>query len=642
MRYCVKKYERGNNIMTKVIEDCFEMLLKHYSTNNNSREILIRLKDFIENYDDEYRKEIIHIAQEATSDELSEIYNKYLKDGTLSKDEFITYALISNDNLPENIANQICFDDLPYQRYQYKLLEKHKDVLTEKTFAEIYKYNDNAILQNVVKSHYKNNITIEDVNYPEWMIQHIARQVIDTPYYEYYTYGSYLQRKLEVFRYIQDEKFIDECLKHILCSNNDNNNYDRIISEMINNYFISEEKKDEIFNEFCVDIENIKKATPYIVEEIYRSSISTIFKSDDYASKTNEEKKGYYIAKKCLSNCISHHLLTSGMEYDLMQMLVDRNNRSSDNLTSELVARTKDPRVLHLALGLKSTTDKDRAIDNKYLSKEDIIEVSKISQKAVERDLKKHRYASDKHTRRLNDLSQRATLPDDVYETMLKLNDYTIQKNLPLSIYTPRHVLEKLLNSILQEKKIEMQEHRPVKTIQEKELIIRLMLFCIDNKLPREKGLNLINAITNNHKTTSKIYYYSNNYEIESALRLKKQSIKDFLLENSEVNTYKKFFLDILSKFEFENDYKEAVLQILDLIESPDKIDKNKEEQKPMSLKEVQSEINSFTFFKYKYFTLERQLNIYINLEDDAIELLKLNEQKEKLEKEIEKEDVNR
>lgn len=596
--------------MTKIIKDFFELIEETYKDN---KERYPRIKTVIDNYDDEYRKQIVYIAKEATEKELVEAYNNAYEDGSLLTNGLIAFALASNKNLPKSIVNELCFIGVPDSDFHMPLLKNHVDALSKPSFAEIYDNNKYTVRSGMVSSHYNREPTKEDILYPERIMNFIALKEFDN-------FSEKLRDDCPIFRYLTDMEFVDKLLDKV---RNSSENKEFVINEILNNTFISEEQRNKIFDEFGCDFRKVLIPTPYMVDTMYRITVETVFKSDmdRYSSKTEEERIAYRESIFVLEKLAGKGLLTSGMEYDLMKMIVDRKDRSSEMLTSEIVRTTKDPRVLHIALQLKSTNDKDRAIANKHLSAEDIVAVSKVSQKNIERDLKKGYYASPKHRDRLADLADRATLPDDVYETIFKINDTSVEEAVARSIYTPYSVLEKELDLILSKTR----GYR-----YSSEFDTRCMMFAIKNTLPRDKARNLMEAVS--YLSMGKIQGYME--------QQKNTAIKNFLSDNPNINSFKKFLKEMSTVLSNEQ-YQKASLKAIECIENPPDFTKFYSSSKvPLSEytnQQINSEMSRLAYLSEGYST-STKMRFYLEIEKDAQKYIELYQEKEKREKEALKE----
>lgn len=594
--------------MSKPINETIKKYFQLVKENNDNPCLTKQIENTINNYDEEYRQKLINIVKSTDSTELEQIYSEALADGSLISDAAIPYALSENDNLPESIVNELCFVGIPDKHFYPALFKHHFNDLSDATFEEIYSEHPFSVMSAVTSVRYQNSVTKQDLKYPEKIMNAVALHEFNDFTPSTYSY----QTAPIIFRYITDEKFLDNIVDKV---RNTSENKELVITEILNNPFINDTKKDEIFDEFGCDFKNVLLPTPHMVDTMYRSVVETVFQSDiDRSGKNKEELNAYWSATKVLDSMVSHGLLTSGMEYDLMKMLIDRKERSSDMLTYNLVRTTKNPSVLHIALQLKSTNDKDAAIQNPHLSKEDIVVVAKNSAKNINTSLKKRTYPSVKHIRRLEDLSTKATLPDDVYETLLKA-DIRTGAALATSPYTPIHILQKTLSQAMDEK---------YSTCVSQEFNSRCMIYSIEHSLSREKMKDLLKAISyastfanECRKSNFITYSHSKCYSF----------IKSFTEDNSEIEQYIKCISE-LPKTAIAELYRNAIPFVLERIKNPNLIVED-EEISPSDYTDIvlDATINRLASLEMGT-TGAGRLNFYINLEDKATEYLKLYEEK--------------
>ena len=504
------------------------------------------MADFINNYDDKYRQRLCHIATTMDQDELNALYEQAVNTGEIARDNAIAYCFASNKSLPKDIVNAICFESTFDTSFYRPLFENNKEKMDSATFRVVYDKESYMISSPVGYLKYKDNISIDDLPYSEEMMSWIAEEefaksCMPIKY-------SYIRNDTnEIFRFISSETCYDNLIEQIRRSTD---NKEAILTQLLNNEFMPEAKRDAIFDEFGCDFKELKVPTPHMVELIYESTVATVFHSDmtRYSKKTSEESRIYYDSVFILGDLARHGHLNSGMQFDLMNMLMERKDRSSESLTSELVRGTTDPRVLHMALGLKSTNDKDSAIDNSHMADEDLIAVAKVSKKKIDNELKKGVWPSQKHRKRLLDLATRVTLPKDVYETMFKMDDTATGNVLSSSRFTPRDIIEKTLSDALDPS---------IRTRTPQEMQARLMLFTMDNSLPMDKTMNLMEMMYMDSQKTEPTGFESYS---------RKNQYTEFITDNPYIEKYKEFIKELETSL-LSEDYRIAATRVLKGIE---------------------------------------------------------------------------
>lgn len=589
--------------MDKMVEDFFKALIKNEKKNASFKK---ELQEMFDSYDEDLQKKIDFIVNQADEKDLLNEYNKLTETTPLPTDGLILYALALNPRLPDEIVRNMCFIGSANTEFEVPLFNNHKDKMDSLTFTHIYNYNRYTVISNLYGSHYAKNHIDNDIDYPYWMLNIIAKKETALQNDEKVDVGC------NIFFYIKDETVIENVLNAVRNSPDSKN---AIITELLNNPSISEEKKNIIFDEFGCNYSKLYNPTPYIRDAFYDSAVYTVFNLgiNHRSFSSSDESRIFRIATSTLSDMASRQHLTNGMQYDLMNMLVERKDRSSDWLTSALVRATTDPRVLHLALSLKSTSDKDEAINNPHLSKEDIITVATDSKKKLDKELKKTPYPSDKHRNRLISLCQRATLTDEIYDTMLRLN-HRSYGSLIHSKYTPKHILEKMLEKVASNE---------LSLSSFDKCAIKCMIFAIDNNLSKEKASALQRTLVTLSGQTNK----------DSFTRSVANLITDFVKDNSETREFIKFLSEHAKQTEDEK-VSNTISILLDYIAHPEKIElavKAKEEEQNRSLFFVNNKLKRLSYIHFGP-SASSKVNFYLNVKEKAKEYLILNEIKEKQE----------
>ena len=144
---------------------------------------------------------------------------------------------------------------------------------------------------------------------------------------------------------------------------------ENIRTELINNPYLSDDFKNELFNAGCNWLRlNVNAFTPEIIEEVYGSCIDTY--TELYNKTTQKPKMGwdmtYRESQDMISKLIHSEKFPESMQVDLAMRIVDRESKKMDFYVQELFQHTKSENVLKMVDKLKSK-DREYAYANPHM-----------------------------------------------------------------------------------------------------------------------------------------------------------------------------------------------------------------------------------------------------------------------------------
>ena len=588
------------------------------------------INKFAETYTDELHDYLTAIVNEPSIDKINTYYYDAVKKGMLKECPNIACAFALNPNTSSLTINSLCKETTANRDFLAAVCDNHLDKLTLSTIQEIYPDTSTRIMNHFSKFNYSKPNTIADLPLSAHTISAIAlaeffyqqQKIRDLDPSTTYKWNK---TNNSIFRFVTDEHTIDIIVDKIKSSPSKKS---QILVEILNNYFISDKKKDEIFNLFndllldarypSQTTENLYPAlnntTPQIVSSLFKENLEFLFE------ESISDWRFIHQTKHGIENLITGTpQLTEEQECKLMKKILEQKKRSSEYLTGTLVRHTNSPKTLLLALCLKSVLDKDAAIENKHLSTEDIIDVALVSAKKIESELQKDVYPSDKHVTRLGNLALRTTLPDKVYQTIFKSNDHKSLSKVAYSKFTPPDILQKIIDMASDKSSFSYPQ-----------IQASIYLFGIKNGLPIEKTQQLMDIVEDVHD--SRRY----NYELSFDSYNMQHMFTNFFKDNPHITLYKSE-LDRLTNFVSEY-YQKRLTQIIKGIEEFPSYQKKEMEEKttptePVKQKDLtkisdKSLSNKITSFSYYFYSVNRDslINTEVNLkiEEYATEFMNL------------------
>lgn len=188
----------------------------------------------------------------------------------------------------------------------------------------------------------------------------------------------YSNSTIQILNFIQDESALRKIFfedKIELPISFTNTQAENVRTELINNTYLSNEFKDEMFSAGCHWLRlKADSFTPNMISEIYESCIDTY--TELYDKTTKRPKRGWEFTYRESQDMISK-LLKSGkmpesMQVDLAMRIIGKENKKMDYDLQELFQQTKSENILKMAENIKSK-DKNYAYENPHMPK-DILE----------------------------------------------------------------------------------------------------------------------------------------------------------------------------------------------------------------------------------------------------------------------------
>lgn len=417
---------------------------------------------------------------------------------------------------------------------------------------------------------------------------------------------------------------------------------EEVNTAFVNNEYLPDELRNKFFQKGC-EWSMIKVFTPEMAKECYESAIETV--SETYDEENKRAKAGcgdiYYKTKCFLNDMITKNALSWDMELDLTMRLLNRKNRSSDNLLRDIFYHTKNQRVLELAEQIKNINDKRVAYRNRNMPEETLKKYAyKLSKKMIKNaEEGKGNKTPEAWFAYMEDFVTRIPFSDEAYKLFMNQGDWKLQLCVACSPCTPDHIL----NSIIKESGIE--ENRP-----EVYWVVAKMVLCAKiNQWYRETDLSeetkneLINFLKESPTSMKKDDYFnikrSTNlsYATQSLSHIAEreshedvQKVIDFLKQEKEQtkDVYKKKYTDIIDYmlFAIKTKYQERTnMEDYQKTGDPSKCTKD-------TLDEIMRRIHSRNRYKYDMYSLYKYFNENID------EFYKIKEELDKREREINKE----
>lgn len=221
-----------------------------------------------------------------------------------------------------------------------------------------------------------------------------------------------------------------------------------IATELINAKGISNEVKDLIFNVHGCVIDELKLATPHIINELYLSAVETAFPQ---AVPSSSSKMLYVVeAKNFIEHAIMMKLLTESQQLDLANRIINERKGfgivEKDETLMYLAQTTKSTDVLHFIFTKAPSLEyKNVACRNKHIGEDDIKEHAKrYCDKIRRRQIRgKTGNFPEKWLDELFVSIKKATLYPEDYKTLLSTKMASVIYELVSTRRTPDNVLKK-------------------------------------------------------------------------------------------------------------------------------------------------------------------------------------------------------
>ena len=409
------------------------------------------VEDFVKLFDLEKYKTIVEIIDRHKnfSHEKWEVVYENNK-----KDIAVLLTLLNTKMCPTDIVskmlNEIEFaKDTSSGRIKYESYEQRSLIaniinydLCDKDLQFIFDIDGNGVL-NLFDT-YSCNLK-KEIDIPQHNVEKIA---------EYYC-GKFTDGKFNRYRtpkellpltYVKN----DDVVRKIVMTNP----LEMIITQAINNPHISEKLKNELF-ELGPRYENISEFTFDTACSMYETAIETF--DEAYDEKTKTVVKGfansYWDAKCVISQLLKTHSLPPSLEMDFAKRIVNRKDRSQDQLTADLFRYTKNPDILRLAPEIKSK-DKEIAYKNEYMPA-DVLKsyVEKMCDKMIKlTNANKRNDIPGIWYEHIKNAVPRIKLDDKHYDIILNTGGESECIAIAQSPYTPEHILKSLITTFDLEK----------------------------------------------------------------------------------------------------------------------------------------------------------------------------------------------
>lgn len=298
-------------------------------------------------------------------------------------------------------------------------------------------------------------------------------------YSPFHTFGP------EGLIYIRDEKFA----KKLMSEKNmgapvdiDEGQKEKIRSMLINNIYMSDDFRNELFREGCeINSLNSEKFTQEIVEEGYTCAAETFDEVYDFDKKCSKSGFGqqYCDMTIFLARLAETGQLPEAMEIDLAHRLINRGERNSDIVSDMFLQNTKNTKVLDMVDKFKHQ-DRMNIYDNPnvpyYLLKE---RVDNLFKKIV-KDLDKGRKLTQVSFDYIGDYSKRIQLDNEQYTFLFMMTPKEkMIMNFIISDKTPMHILDDFL-------KIAYDDMAEIRYKGEIPVAIETVQFMRKNDFPKE------------------------------------------------------------------------------------------------------------------------------------------------------------
>ena len=420
--------------MEKNIERFVEKCSEHYHD---------FLKDFAKNFNEEKQGliEKIRKVQPISNEEWELIQGKYRTDLEMARVLITTPFVYSH--LKHQVVQDFLDGILTADKYSLKtpfiedILLHYKNI-SEVQLEELF-YKEHARVTNAVAEYgFDNGIPEKAVK----QIMHTELMVLDGKLSK----PLHFSPCYEMFSQINS----DALLKFVLDNMPHNNEYEEgVATGLINSIDISDKKKNEIFNLYGCDINELKTGTREIIEALYLSTVEaaipedkSIFKHDRHAYN-NSRRAGVF-----LENAIQKEMLPVELQYDLVCRLVQdgekHKDRGRDPVIGLITEKTKSAMVLHLIFKTaRHTSDRDAACTNPNVAQNDMIEQAKIYYDKIINNFEKNKEVLPKWYEVVADMGMRTQLRRHMYNGLLKTQNYVALESMLFSLYTPEEFYKK-------------------------------------------------------------------------------------------------------------------------------------------------------------------------------------------------------
>lgn len=376
-----------------------------------------------------------------------------------NKDNYaVVFSALTTYTVPDNIVHKIVNNlDMfnPVKKPAYNITSQDRILLRyivankinqsdlEKIYSEIGMNFISAVSLDTALS--KNSSYINHIS-NETMKFFTLKTLEDFSKHKTYHISS---SRLSALQRIKDESFLRKIFtkdKIDIPFSFDDKTAEIIKTELINNKFLSDDFKNELFNSGC-NWMRLQYFTPEMTKEIYESCVETYSEAYDktrHQIKFNMEKQ-YNTVQEIIGKLIREKLLPEPLQYDLALRIISKESKKMDFYAESLYERTTSARVLETATKLKSKS-KEIAYKNPNMPKQiiqDRIEtLCDKMKKFIEKD-KREKIPNiwDEH---ISNGLYNTSIQDEYYDFLIKEQGFDTHMAIVLSDYTPKHIKDNI------------------------------------------------------------------------------------------------------------------------------------------------------------------------------------------------------
>lgn len=401
-------------------------------------------------------KKVVCITQDAKSMSV-ENWNDWYNE---NKDNFpILMTGLSTHLIPKQITRQMINNlDMFTKSYLRGCLKDEnllKMIITNDVYlSDLEKVADKMgndfvyVLEFYSKSIEKDNEYLDAI--PEKTKMFIAEKSIEAFHFAGKPYSN---STIQILNFIKDEKelrklFVGDEIRIPLPLTDVQ--MENIRTELINNPYLSDDFKNELFNAGCNWLRlNTNAFTPEIIEEVYDSCIDIY--TELYNKTTQKPKMGwdmtYRESQDMISKLIHSEKFPESMQVDLAMRITDRESKKMDFYVQELFQYTKSENVLKVVDKLKSK-DKEYAYANPHMPSDILAKrtndfCAKMTKLLNKGTPEKIPFIWDSH---IETGIKNARINDEHYKMLMANGKPLSQMAMATSSMTPEYIKKEFLN----------------------------------------------------------------------------------------------------------------------------------------------------------------------------------------------------
>ena len=382
-------------------------------------------REFAKQYDEKYRDIIIDINKNGhtyTTDKWNEIYsnNKEI--------ECILLALCKHSDCPDDIINKIIANtEFKYNSYSILHSLLSRENLTPTQIEDI------CVMKKYEIRKYFPNRTSDEYKMP--FSENVTNQLVKDVYLR-----EGKKMDLSFLLYTNDKEFINNVLE-------ENSDFEPFRDTLVNNLFLSDEERNEIFDLGC-NRKEVDRPTGYMISNMYRESVEAYFESDYNLATTIAEKRmlqdAHFNGGMFIQRMLQKGFLNDAMQIDLINRFTELKERSQNSILAELLKTTKNEMVFKTAeIGIVSK-DKELIFANPNCPKDILYRRTYALIKKIENALKNKKPISDNWVNQIATMLDKIYLSPDYEAVLLSVYGKKLHKNLACSPYTNIETLERI------------------------------------------------------------------------------------------------------------------------------------------------------------------------------------------------------